>query len=134
MSQIFTNIHGHGPSTPLAPDTGPREPPRMLTFIDRRTGREKTVTVKRHQPIVERFGREAVDVKQCQAPSGRAGLTPVRVRCARPATCVAVENNPRHDGSIAAMALCDLCWKSVLASHGPDYAKVTPLTPDEAKK
>lgn len=125
---IFTNVHGQEPSPALPPAVV--EPPRTVTFKDSRTGLERTVTVPRHPSIIERVGREGIDMDQCQAPTNSEGIGNARIqtRCInKPATNVIVENDPRPDGSIGGMALCDLCCKRVLATHGADYAKVTPL-------
>lgn len=125
---IFTNVHGQEPSPALPPSVA--EPPQTITFVDPHTGHERTVQKPRHPLIVERVGRDGIDLEQCQSPSGSQGVGGARIqtRCTnKPATSVIVENDPRPDGSIGGMALCDLCCKRVLATHGPDYAKVTPL-------
>lgn len=136
---IFTNIHGQEPSPALPPHVP--QPRRTVTFVDPQTKKTKTRAVKTHQPIVQRVGREGIDLTACQAPTSLAPDRHSRMRCftwvdraagtmkPTPATCVIVENKPRPNGAIGGMALCDRCYKMVLATQGPNYAKATPLTP-----
>lgn len=125
----YTNIHGQEPSPPLPPVVGERPLAPRVTFIDPMTKKEKTVTVKRHQLIVQRVGREPIDTTRCQAPTMLAPNRHTRLRCTAPATCVIVENKPRPGGAIGGMALCARCYDMVLRTQGKDYAKMTPLAP-----
>lgn len=134
---IFTNVRGQEPSPAAPPEFGVPSAADRAADEARRAKGERVF--KRALPIVARFGREELDLERCQAPC--KPVHPVgRARCDRPAAVVAVENNPRPDGAIAAMALCDLCAGTVLATQGADYAKMTPLTvavqpaPSPAKK
>lgn len=127
---IFTNANGEEPSPPLPPQAT-TTPPRTVTFVDRITGKTKTVRVKQHPAIVERVGREPIDIRGCQMPSGRDATVPTRHRrmqCERAATGVMVENQKRGDGTIGGAAVCDECWKAIIATQGANYAKLTPLT------
>lgn len=129
MADAFTNVHGQAPSEPAPPDFGTPAADELARRHARRVAGMPVPAF--HVPVVARYGREEVDTTRCQAPSGHNGV--VRVRCSRPATCVAVNNQADGHGAILAAALCDECRKALLAVKGPDYAKITPLAAPEYK-
>jgi hypothetical protein len=113
---VFKNIHGHEPSPPL-PDDHP-----SIGHVAT-PGRPHR---RQHPEWVQRLGHDGIDVKQCQAPFYKAKATTPE-RCINAATCVMVENKPRPNGLIAALAICDMHKTALLKNHGPDYAHITPL-------
>lgn len=113
----FTNDSGQEPS-PAAPADWGTPTPAQIAAMPR---------LKMVNPLVARVGREGIDIERCQAPTKWDGH--MRLRCDRPATCVVVENAARQDGAIGGMALCAECYTIIRDSHGPAYAKMTPLTP-----
>ena len=125
MATVYTNIHGQEASPPAPADFGKPSASQLVFHAQLRAQGKQ---VRFMHPNIVRAGREGISsTAQCQAPVNRGRKNLVVSHCTRPATCVIVENKPRPDGAIGGMALCDLCYKHVLQSQGPNYAKMTTL-------
>lgn len=113
---VFTNAEGKEPSPP----EHPYPPEAYASEQHQKAGFNR---------YIEQAGLLGIDLEHCQAPTryvrGFKGL----LACGEKPICVMVENKsrPQHDDKIAAMALCARCRDIMLRSHGPDYAKLTPL-------
>lgn len=116
---VFTNDHGQQPSPPLPADHPVSVPPAP------KPGQRRIHAKSR---LLQRMGREPIDLKQCQAPIAMPGKFTHHHRCTNPAAFVFVENKER-DGAVAAMSLCKFHHDMLLVSHGADAGKMTPLTP-----
>ena len=110
---IFKNASGQEPSAP----ENPNSPDPYAGLRHRMFNR-----------YVEQAGFLPLDLARCQAPSVVDLRKPRwRGRCENAPTCVAVENAPRENGKIAAMALCDHCRDIMILGKGKDWAEITSL-------
>ncbi len=113
----YKNIHGQEQSPPEEPRKTGEDP-----FKSSRHPMAKYMGAH-----VEQAGLLALDVEHCQAPTRQERRSDIRLPCNRAPVCVMVENNPRPDGRIGALALCEHCRDALLRTHGPDYGNLTPL-------
>lgn len=112
------------------------------TFAPTATFRVRQHKYTKPTPYVLTWGYGPIDTTQCQCPAKFKEHTTFHdtlfdlLRCDRPATTVAVENAPRAshileqlppEGHVVAYSCCDECREHILTSHGPDYAKFTPI-------
>lgn len=119
---LYTNDHGQSQSYPMDPNA-----PDEHAELRKRKGRHF------YSLYAERAGLLPLDLTQCQAPSQVDLKRPNwRGRCPnKPPVCVMVENNPRPNGKIAAMALCKVCMELAIVSskssliRKTNYAKFT---------
>ena len=120
---MYENKHGQEPSSPLPADHVFEPPLPANTHPKVRAHRERM----KASPALQRAGFDPIDTAQCQAPIRTNPGNMHAVRCTHPAVCVAVENNPRGNGRIAAMSLCEFHRDAMMRMGGPDYAHLTPL-------
>jgi hypothetical protein len=123
----FKNSRGQEPSMAL-PDDAPLHPlPSKGQHLANGEMRMVPVMSEASSRFMQRLGHEPIDVTRCQAPNPTRRGEYEYERCPEKAVCVMVENAPRENGLIAAMALCELHRDALLSSKGNDYATVTPL-------
>lgn len=115
---MFKNAHGQEPS----PRIDPKAPDEYAAFRREHLHRLPSL-------YEERVGFLPLGTGRCHAPIvTRLSLKHLpRSQCTNKATCVAVENKPRHDGKLGAMELCDIHRKQMELTH-PDACHFTPLT------